>query len=83
MSRGGQRRGSQAEWHQIHLMHPEAAGIRIKKGYLGKGAERAAYEMSEITAAGEVVGQPLVAKVSIHHEPDQLEFHNARPRLAV
>ena len=56
-------------------MHPHAAGIRIKYGYLGKGAERAAYEMSEITIDEEAVGQNLVAKYSIHHEPSQMEFH--------
>ena len=56
-------------------MHPHAAGIRIKYGYLGKGAERAAYEMSEIAIDEEAVGQNLVAKYSIHHEPSQIEFH--------
>jgi hypothetical protein len=56
-------------------MHPSAAGIKLKRGYLGKGAERAAYEMSEVTTAGEAVGQPLVAKVSINLELDPMEFH--------
>jgi hypothetical protein len=63
------------EWDRVSLMHPSAAGIRIKHGYIGTGAERAAHEMSEITIDGEVVGQNLVGKLSIHHESSQIEFH--------
>jgi hypothetical protein len=62
------------DWQKT-LMHPHAAGIRRKTGYIEKGAERAAFEMSEITITGTPVGQSLVGKLSIHDEPSQLEFH--------
>jgi hypothetical protein len=62
------------DWSQT-LMHPHAAGIRRKTGFIEKGAERAAFEMSEITITGAPVGQNLVGKLSIHDEPSQLEFH--------
>jgi hypothetical protein len=64
------------EWDwKDSLVHPHAIGIRRKTGYIGKGGERAAFEMSEITSTGAAVGQSLVGKLSIHDEPSQLEFH--------
>jgi hypothetical protein len=63
------------KWDNVALMHPSATGLRVKVGYLGKGAERECREMSEITVGGEDIGQQLVGKFSINHEPDQLEFH--------
>ncbi|KAJ1424547.1 kinase-like domain-containing protein [Ochromonadaceae sp. CCMP2298] len=63
------------QWIYVPLQHPEAGGIAVKKGYIGPGAERAAYEMTEVTADRVAVGQPLVGKLSIHEESSQIEFH--------
>lgn len=52
------------KWDYVPLMHPEAVGVAIKVGYIDQGAERAAYELSEVTMDHRVVGQKLVAKVS-------------------
>jgi len=52
-------------------------GIAVKRAYLagGKGAERAAYELTEVNASGVPVGQPFVGKRSLYEEPSQIEFH--------
>jgi hypothetical protein len=71
-----ERKKANIIWDNVALMHPSAAGIRVKVGYLGKGAERECREMSEITIGGQDIGQRLVGKFSIHHElNDQFEFH--------
>lgn len=59
---------------EVPLMHPQADGIAIKKGFIDKGAERAAFEMTEVNIEGEPIGQPLVGKFSLNEEP-QMEFH--------
>jgi hypothetical protein len=64
-------------WHYVSLQHPLAVGIAVKKGYIGQGAERAAYEMTEVMTDGVAVGQPLVVKLSIHEEPSQIKFHES------
>ncbi|KAJ1401931.1 kinase-like domain-containing protein, partial [Ochromonadaceae sp. CCMP2298] len=62
-------------WDFVPLQHPEARGIAVKKGYIEHGGERAAYEMTEVTADRVPVGQTLVGKLSIHEEPSQVAFH--------
>lgn len=62
-------------WSYVPLMHPSAIGISYKKGYIEQGAERATYEMTEVTDNNVPVGQKLVGKISIHEEPSQIEFH--------
>jgi hypothetical protein len=62
-------------WDAVPLQHPQARCIAVKNGYIGRGAERAAYEMTEVTADRVAVGQPLVGKLSIHEEPSQIEFN--------
>ena len=59
----------------VPLQHPDARGWAIKNKYLAKGAERAAYLLTEVDKNGLPVGEPLIAKESIHEEADQLEFH--------
>ena len=71
-----ERKKEKIIWDNVALMHPSAASIRVKVGYLGKGAERECREMSEITIGGQDIGQRLVGKFSIHHElNDPFEFH--------
>jgi hypothetical protein len=60
---------------EVELMHPEAVGIAVKKAYMDKGAERAAFRMTEVDRRLQPVGRAMVAKVSICEEPDQLAFH--------
>ncbi|KAJ1443761.1 kinase-like domain-containing protein [Ochromonadaceae sp. CCMP2298] len=62
-------------WMFVPLQHPGAGGIAVKKGYIEKGAERATYEMTEVTVDRVAVGQTLVGKLSIHEESSQLAFH--------
>ena len=55
-------------------MHPNARGIAVKKAYIDAGAERAAYQMTEVDVYNQPVGQPQVAKVSTHEEVSQFDF---------
>ena len=52
------------EWKQQALVCATAVGFAVKKKIFGEGAERIVYEMTEIDAAGNPVGEPLVAKDS-------------------
>jgi hypothetical protein len=56
-----------------------AVGVAIKKAYIGTGAERVAYNMTEIDTSNKPVGLPLVAKYSKLDEGDgDLQFHLTR-----
>ena len=56
--------------------HPMACGIAIKKRFLGEGAERFAFEMTEVGETGNPVGAPFIAKLSAHLDvTNQFEFH--------
>ena len=57
------------------MKHPDAEGIAMKKRYFGKGAERCAYELTEVDKYGQHLGQALVGKESIWDEPSQYQFH--------
>jgi len=71
------KRDSQNIFVRKPLVHPDAAGIAVKKRHLygGKGAERVAFEMTEVNANGVPVGQPFVGKMSLYEEPSQIDFH--------
>lgn len=77
VSRITKSRNSRAtvDYDFVPLMHPSAIGIAVKVGYFAKGAERAAYEMTEIAAGPKAVGQALVGKFSLYEEASQIEFH--------
>jgi hypothetical protein len=47
----------------VPLYDPAAVGIAVKKRFIGEGAERVVYEMTEIDANTKPVGQPLVVKI--------------------
>jgi len=68
-------RNRQDAFVRENLMHPNAKGIAIKKLFIEKGAERVAFETTEVDIEGNPLGKSLVAKVSKHHERDQLKFH--------
>ena len=63
------------EWDASPLLHPNAVGIAVKKGFIAQGAERATFEMTEIASNRQPVGQLFVGKFSLYEEPSQLEFH--------
>jgi len=55
--------------------HPKAKGVAIKKQFIGMGAERFTFEMTEVDKLGNPIGEQLVAKISRYEESDQLQFH--------
>ena len=58
-------------WKQIPFDNPQATGIAVYDRYLGEGAERIVYKMTEINYRNEAVGTPLVAKESIYKQKRQ------------
>lgn len=61
------------EFEDVHLQHPEAQFVAVKKTVLGEGAERYAFQFYEVGTNGRtIVGKPLIAKESCyirdHHE---------------
>lgn len=71
-----QRRG---KWCSVPMRSKSAEGIAIQKKRFGEGAERFVYRLFEVDAAGNAVGEALVAKESAFEETDgesQLQFHS-------
>jgi hypothetical protein len=67
----------------VSLIHPNAAGIAMKKEFMEAGAERASYRLTEVDLNLLPVGRPLVGKESIREKPSQIDFHKrcARTQL--
>ena len=61
---------------KVGFKDPEAVGFSVKNVYLEKGAERVTYLMTEVDKDGMSVGQPMVAKDSLHEfdQKGQLKF---------
>ena len=78
-----EKKDRKIKFKDIGLMHPEARGIAMKKAYLEKGAERITYYLTEVDKHLNPIGRPLVGKISLNIEPEQLEFHEhcARTQL--
>jgi hypothetical protein len=75
----GQREADRFKIVPLLAASTGAVGVAIKKTYIGTGAERVAYNMTEIDKSNKPVGLPLVAKYSKLDEGDgDLQFHLTR-----
>lgn len=66
-------------WSEHGFQSANAKGFAVKKKIFAEGAERIVFEMTEVNAAGQPVGIPLVAKISkyVIRDPTQSQtFHN-------
>jgi hypothetical protein len=70
-------------FQETEMMHPDACGIAFKKRYMGIGAERACYWLTEVDEDRNPIGQPLVGKVPSHHQESEHMFtvHSANTQV--